>query len=860
MAKNLVIVESPAKAKTIGKLLGSDYLVKPSFGHIRDLAKKNYGIDIEHGFEPTYEVDAEKKKVVAELRKDCKAADQVWLASDEDREGEAIAWHLAVTLKLPVETTKRIVFHEITKKAIDEAVLNPRTIDMNLVNAQQARRILDRLVGFELSEVLWKKVKSNLSAGRVQSVAVRLIVEREREIMSFNVSDYYKAVAKFAAPDTKSSFRAEYSGDLKDEAQAKTFLEGCKGSDFVVKSVETKPGKRTPAPPFTTSTLQQEASRKLGFSVSQTMSLAQSLYESGFITYMRTDSVNLSDVCTNACKEFITKEYGANYSKPRQYKTKSKGAQEAHEAIRPTSMKLVVSQKWDEQRLYEIILKRTLASQMSDAVIERTNVSIEASNNKAQFSATGEFIKFDGFLKVYLEGTDDETAKDEQLLPALTVGSKVKLNELEVNQRFTHAQPRYTEASLVKRLEELGIGRPSTYAPIITTIIKRGYVLKEDRTGTEREYVSLVLKDDKISRNVKKENTGYEKNKLFCTDIAMVVTDYLSEHFNDIMDYNFTATVEKDFDEIAEGNLEWAKMLKDFYDPFHDTIQKSIEGKRSVGERILGEDPQTGKVVMVRIGRFGPIVQLGENSEEDKPVYASLSKDQHIETITLEEALNLINNEQGGRLIGVDPQTEKNVYARVGRFGPMVQLGENTDPDKRYATILKPLTVETVTLPQALKLLELPRTIGEYEGKKITVSVGRFGPYIAHNSKFVSLKKTDDPLTIGYDRCVELILQKRETDAARMIKEFNENLKIVKDRWGHPTVFYKKKYFKLSAQTDPEKLTEAECLAIAGVKPGEQEEKEVKEKAKKTSTKKTAAKKTTTKKTDSGKKTTKKSE
>ncbi|MBQ3657957.1 MAG: type I DNA topoisomerase [Bacteroidales bacterium] len=837
MAKNLVIVESPAKAKTIGKLLGDDYIVKPSFGHIRDLAKKNYGIDIEHDFSPTYEVDAEKKKVVSDLKKDVKAAQTVWLASDEDREGEAIAWHLAVTLKLPVETTKRIVFHEITKTAIDEAVKNPRTIDLNLVNAQQARRILDRLVGFELSEVLWKKVKSNLSAGRVQSVAVRLIVEREREIMNFQSTDYYKAVGKFTIPLSKgTSFRAEYTGKLDDEKAAQRLLEGCVNSSFAVKNIETKPAKRTPAPPFTTSTLQQEASRKLGFSVSQTMTLAQSLYESGFITYMRTDSVNLSAFCVNDCKSFITENYGEKYSKPRQYQTKSKGAQEAHEAIRPTSVKRqVVSQKWDEQRLYEIILKRTLASQMSDAVLERTNIEIESVKNHAVFSATGETVKFDGFLKVYLEGTDDETDTDEQLLPDLKKNMALTLDNLEVNQRFTRPSARYTEASLVKRLEELGIGRPSTYAPIITTVIKRGYVLKEDRPGTEREYVSLVLKDGKITRSIKKENSGAEKNKLFCTDIAMVVTDYLSENFTDIMDYNFTARVEKDFDEIAEGNLEWAKMLKEFYNPFHETIEKSIEGKRSVGERVLGNDPTTGKPVSVRIGRFGPIVQLGETTDDEKPVYASLTKSQHIETITLEEALQLLSNEQGGRLLGTDPKTGKNVYARVGRFGPMVQLGENEGDEKpQYATLLKPLTVEKVTLNEALKLFELPRVVGEYEDKKMTVAVGRFGPYISHAGKFISLKKTDDPMTVSYERCVELINQKRETDAARMIKEFSDDLKVVKDRWGHPTVWYKKKYYKISAQTDPEKLSEEECLAIAGVKNGGKEEKTTK-KTKKTS-------------------------
>jgi len=820
MASNLVIVESPAKAKTIAKILGSDYLVKPSFGHIRDLAKKNYGIDIEHDFEPKYEIDADKKSVVAELRKDVKAAKTVWLASDEDREGEAIAWHLAVTLKLPVESTKRIVFHEITKKAIEEAVKTPRTIDLNLVNAQQARRILDRLVGFELSEVLWKKVKSNLSAGRVQSVAVRLIVEREREIINFVSTASFKGTANFVASNG-AAFKADYLGKLNDEASAKSLLEKCNGSTFTVKSVETKPGKHSPAPPFTTSTLQQEASRKLGFSVSQTMALAQSLYESGFITYMRTDSTNLSSLCVNNCKDYIIKEYGAEYSKPRQFKTKTKGAQEAHEAIRPTTMRQVVSQKWDEQRLYEIILKRTLASQMSDAVIERTNIKIEADNCGEQFAASGEVVKFDGFLKVYSEGTDDESDKDNQLLPNIVEGNKVDLQQLEVNQRFTRPNPRYTEASLVKRLEELGIGRPSTYAPIITTIIKRGYVIKEDRPGVERQYINLTLKNGKISRQTKTENTGAEKNKLFCTDIAMVVNDFLSKHFTDIMDYNFTATVEKYFDDIASGDLEWTKMLHDFYTPFHETIKQSIEeGERSSGERVLGNDPATGKVVLVRIGRFGPIVQLGENDNSDdaKPVFASLRKDQHIESITLEEALELLDNETGGKLLGTDPATGKNVYARVGRFGPMVQLGDNEGDEKpRYASIVKPVTIDNITLQQALKLLELPRTVGEYEGKVMKVSVGRFGPYIAHNGKFISLKKTDDPMTVTYERCIELIKEKLEKDSKNLIREFNDNLRIVRDRWGHPTVWYKRKYYKIAAQTDPTTLTEEDCLKIAGV-------------------------------------------
>ncbi|MBO4244188.1 MAG: type I DNA topoisomerase [Bacteroidales bacterium] len=839
MAKNLVIVESPAKAKTISKLLGSDYLVKPSFGHIRDLSKKKYGVDLDNNYEPVYEIDPEKKHVVAELRKDVKAAETVWLASDEDREGEAIAWHLAVVLKLPIDSTKRIVFHEITKNAIQDAVKSPRTIDINLVNAQQARRVLDRLVGFELSEVLWKKVKSGLSAGRVQSVAVRLIVEREREILAFKVTDFFKATAQFATPD--GNFKAEYNGKLETQKDAEEFLNSCNGSGFAVKSVDVKPGKKSPAPPFTTSTLQQEASRKLGFSVSQTMALAQTLYEEGYITYMRTDSVNLSQLAVNAAKEFITKEYGDKYSHPRTFKTKTKGAQEAHEAIRPTTMRTVVSQKYDEQRLYDIIFKRTIASQMSDAVIEKTTAVITADKNKAEFTATGEVVKFDGFLKVYHEGTDDETTADNQLLPPLKAAQNLDLDHIEINQRFTRPPARYTEASLVKRLEELGIGRPSTYAPIITTIIKRGYVLKEDRQGTERNYVCLTLKNGKVTTKTKKENTGYEKNKLFSSDIAMVVTDFLSDHFKNVMDYNFTASVEKEFDEIAEGNLEWAKMIDSFYSPFHVTTQKSVEdGERTTGERVLGVDPKSGKTVSARIGRFGPIIQLGE--KDDSPVYASLPKDQHIENLTLEDALALLNNEQGGRLLGTDPQTGKNIYARVGRFGPMVQLGETNDtPKPKYAALLKGQTVETITLAQALKLFELPRDLGEYEGKKVTVAVGRFGPFISHNSKFISLKKTDNPVTITMERAIELILEKAETDKKKLIKEFSADFKIVRDRWNHPVIYYKKKYYKLATTVDAEKLTEEDCMKVIGE--GADDKSAAKKTVKKTTAKKSASSK-----------------
>lgn len=821
MAANLVIVESPAKAKTIGKLLGDDFLVKPSFGHIRDLAKKNYGIDIKNNFKPVYEVDAEKKHVVAELKKLVKTADTVWLASDEDREGEAIAWHLAVTLKLPVETTKRIVFHEITQTAIRQAIENPRTIDLNLVDAQQARRILDRLVGFELSEVLWKKVKSQLSAGRVQSVAVKLIVEREREIFAFKPQTSFKPTALFSLTDKKTSFKADFTGKITTETDSENFLSACNGSNFVVSSVEKKPAKKSPAPPFTTSTLQQEASRKLGFSVSQTMMLAQQLYEAGHITYMRTDSVNLSDFIIKACKKYICDNYGEDYSKSRNYVTKTKGAQEAHEAIRPTTMNSKVSDRYDEQALYDIIFKRTMASQMADARIERTTVTVNADKPDYNFSAQGEIITFDGFIKVYKESFDDEPQSDLQILPALKPGDDLNLVQIEVNQRFTHAPARFTEAGLVKRLEELGIGRPSTYAPIITTVIKRGYVVKEDRSGTTRNYLYLLLKNGKITKETKQENTGFEKSKLYPTDIAIVVTDFLSKYFTNVMDYNFTATVEKDFDDIAEGKTVWFEMLEKFYSPFHETVGKTIvESERNDGERILGVDPESGKNVHVRIGRFGPIVQLGESDGDQKPVYVSLKRDQHIETVTLEDALELLKSESGGRLLGVDPQSGKNVYARVGRFGAMIQLGENnTEQKPRYASLLKGQNVDTITLAQALKLLELPRSMGDYNGKPVTVSVGRFGPYVSYNSKFVSLKKTDNPLTLTFERCIELILEKEQSDAKRLIKEFAPDFKITRDRWSNPVIYYKKKYYKLAKDTDAQNLSQEDCFKIMGVDP-----------------------------------------
>ena len=756
MIRNLVIVESPAKAKTIEKFLGKDFTVKSSFGHIRDLAKKNLGIDIEKGFKPEYIISDEKKKVVDDLRKSSNEAETVWLASDEDREGEAIAWHLSEVLKLDKKKTKRIVFHEITKDAIQNAIKNPRGIDYNLVNAQQARRILDRLVGFELSPILWKKVKPALSAGRVQSVAVRLLVEREREIFKFNSTSFFKVNGVF---DGKVEIKAELSDKLKNLKETLDFIESCKDATFTISDISKKPSKKTPAPPFTTSTLQQEASRKLNFSVSQTMTIAQKLYEAGHITYMRTDSVNLSDTAIDAAKKTICEEFGEKYHNPRRYKTKSKGAQEAHEAIRPTYLdnhKITGSSA--EQRLYELIWKRTIASQMSDASIERTVVTINISTSNYKFVATGEVILFDGFLKVYFESSDDdseETGKD--LLPPMKAGQVLTPKEIIANERFTQRPARYTEASLVKKLEELGIGRPSTYAPTISTILNRGYVLKEDRDGIERKYVSIVLKKGKVTKEEKVEITGSEKAKLFPSDIGIVVNDFLVEYFKNILSYNFTATVEKEFDDIAEGKIEWAKMIDQFYRPFHKDVEKTLrESDYSKGERSLGPDPKSGKEVIVRIGRFGPIAQIGESNTEtkEKPQYASLLKGQLIETITLEEAL---------------------------------------------------------------KLFSLPRNLGLYEEKEVVIGIGRFGPYVRHASKFVSLKKDDNPLSIPLERAIELIEEGRKKEREKVIKVFAEDntLQLLNGRWG-AYLNHKGDNFKLPKGTDASKLTYNDCLKIIG--------------------------------------------
>lgn len=747
MQENLVIVESPAKAKTIEKILGDKYTVKSSYGHIRDLKKKGLSIDIAKGFEPEYEISPDKVKVVSELKKLSKEAQTVWLASDEDREGEAIAWHLKEALQLPDSKTRRIVFHEITQNAILHAVENPRQVDRNLVNAQQARRVLDRLVGFELSPLLWRKVRPSLSAGRVQSVTVRLIVEREREIMNFEGSDYYRVVGEFATPDG-AVFKAELNTRFKTEEEAGRFLAdiSAAGVVFTVGSVETKPSKRTPAAPFTTSTLQQEAARKLGFSVSQTMSLAQRLYEAGLITYMRTDSVHLSSLAIGAAKEAVETLFGAKYHKTRQYTTKSKGAQEAHEAIRPAYIdRREAGTTAQERRLYDLIWKRTVASQMADAELEKTTAQIVVSNRSEKFAASGEVITFDGFLRLYMESRDDEVSaaktdgSGDGLLPAMTEGTVLTRGQTVATQRFAQRPPRYSEASLVKHLEELGIGRPSTYAPTISTIINRGYVVKEDRDGVKRDYTVLTLsKAGGLKRTRKSEMTGAEKNKLFPTDIGMLVTDYLAEHFAAILDYNFTARVEKEFDEIAEGGLDWRRMLAAFYAPFHEHVDNA-EGETEYvrSERLLGVDPKTGKNVYARVGKFGPMVQLG-----DTPAAASKAK----------------------------------------------ESSEPSEDEKpRYASLLKGQMVATITLEEALALFELPRELGEYEGKTVTAAVGRFGPYVKHDGKFVSLKvrEGDDPYTVTLERAVQLIEEKREAERNRVIRVYEaEDIQVLNGRWG----------------------------------------------------------------------------
>ena len=757
MQKNLVIVESPAKAKTIEKFLGKEYKVMSSYGHICDLKKKEFSINVDT-FEPEYEIPVEKQKLVASLRSEAQKADTVWLASDEDREGEAISWHLFTVLGLDQQKTKRIVFHEITKSAILNAIENPRDIDTNLVYAQQARRVLDRLVGFKLSPVLWRKVKPALSAGRVQSVTVRLIVEREREINNFVSESGYRVTAIFELPDNNGEKRvlpAELSKRFKTRQEAEEFLKSCIGTQFSIEDVSTKPLKKSPAAPFTTSTLQQEAARKLHFTVSQTMMIAQRLYESGYITYMRTDSVNLSSLCIGSCKKVITDIYGSEYLKTRKYSTSSKGAQEAHEAIRPTYMEnSSIEGSIPEKRLYELIWKRTIASQMSDALVEKTTVNISIDGHEENFIATGEVTMFDGFLHVYRESTDDETSADTAVLPVVNKGETPTPVEITATERFTQHPPRYTEASLVRKLEELGIGRPSTYAPTISTIQQREYVEKGNKSGTTRQYNILTLKGSKISTKHGKETVGAEKQKLMPTDIGIVVNDFLLEFFPEIMDYNFTATVEKDFDDIADGKKEWVGPIKEFYSDFAPQIESILQTKteHKVGERILGTDPASGKPVSVKIGRFGPIVQIGSASDEDKPRFAQMKPGQTLETITLEEALDL--------------------------FG-------------------------------------LPRTLGEYDGESITIGAGRFGPYIKIGNAYISLPKSYDPMTVTLEEAQQLIEEKRKADAEKIIKSFDEEpeLQVLNGRFG-PYICYKKSNYKLPKGTVPAELSLAECMEI----------------------------------------------
>jgi DNA topoisomerase-1 len=818
MSKNLVIVESPAKAKTIEGFLGKDFMVKSSFGHVRDLVKKGYGIDVEKNFTPTYEVQPEKEKVIAELKKLSKNADTVWLASDEDREGEAISWHLFETLGLEKKKTKRIVFHEITKSAIQSAIANPREIDINLVNAQQARRILDRLVGFELSPILWKKVRPSLSAGRVQSVAVRLIVEREREIQAFKSTSAFKVAALFIVGE-KAILKAELENRFKTEEDANAFLEKCKGAIFTINSIETKPAKRSPSAPFTTSTLQQEAARKLGFSVSQTMVVAQRLYESGKITYMRTDSVNLSETALTQAKETITKDYGDKYHFPRQYKTKSKGAQEAHEAIRPTYISIGgINGERNEQRLYDLIWKRTIASQMADAELEKTTVKISINTTSEQFVAQGEVLKFDGFLKVYMEGKDDDGNDDEEnssILPPMSQGDKLQVKEITATERFTHHPARYTEASLVKKLEELGIGRPSTYAPTISTVQKRNYVEKTDREGNPRNYAMLTLEANAIKKETKTENTGAEKAKLFPTDIGMVVNDFLIQYFPDILDFNFTARVEEEFDEIAEGKMKWTDMLEEFYTPFHKTVEKTIDNsERASGERSLGADPKTGKPVIVRIGRFGPLAQIGETNEEtgEKAIFASLRKEQSIETITLEEALDLFKLPHS-----LGNFKDKEVIIGVGRFGPYVKWGEQYISIPRTEDPLKVDMERAVALIEEKEQADAP--IAHSHGKPITKGKGRFGPFIKYGDLFINVPRAYNFDTLSQSDIDELVKKKLEKESNRYIQQWEqEKIALENGRWG-PFIRFGKIMLKLikeeGGRFTPEELS---ALSLDDVK------------------------------------------
>jgi DNA topoisomerase-1 len=866
MAKNLLIVESPAKAKTIEKILGKDFEVKSCYGHIRDLEKEDMGIDIKNGYQPHYKISDDKLKVVGELKSIAKKSDEVWLATDEDREGEAISWHLCEVLGLDPYTTKRIVFHEITKPAIRKAVDTPRTVDMNLVNAQQARRILDRIVGFELSPVLWRKMSmhNNLSAGRVQSVAVRLIAEREREINQFNAVSNFKVEAFFLAPDINKrnvNFKAE-GPHLKEAGTAREYLEKCIGATYKVSNVEVKPAKRSPAAPFTTSTLQQEASRKLGYSVSKTMRIAQTLYESGHITYMRTDSVNLSETALENIYRTITSQYGDKYYQKRIFKTKSDSAQEAHEAIRPTDMNVTSIGDPDTQRLYDLVWKRAMASQMADAQLERTIAKINVSTQPDPLTATGEVLKFDGFLKVYTEGKDDEDGEDENAstLPPLAVGQTLDIQELRATEKFTRPLPRYTEASLVKKLEELGIGRPSTYAPTISTIQQRGYVERKDKEGIKRDYQILSLKNQQVTQRKETENVGAERNKLFPTDLGMVVTDFLKEHFDRVMDYGFTAKIEQEFDEIAKGRMAWNRMIDEFYHPFHERVEKTIEtAARAKGERDLGIEPQTGKPVIARLGRFGPMAQIGSADEEEKPRFATLKPNQSIETITLEEALDLFKLP-----LSLGVYEEKEVVINSGRYGPYVKWGE------QFISIPKNEDPLSVDMDRAIELIaekqKADAPVGHYEGKPVTKSKGRFGPFLKWEDLYVNVPRKYDFDNLSQSDIQELISAKREKESNRYIKQWTEEkISIENGRWG-PFIRLGKLMLKLAKKEDGGKFTaedladisleEVKKMIVAQMPDAFTEKASKKSKAankapgKKTAAKKTAAKKTVARKKD----------
>ena len=816
MAKNLLIVESPAKAKTIEKILGSDFEVRSCYGHIRDLEKDDMGIDVNNHYQPRYKVPEDKEKVVRELKQMAKKASEVWLASDEDREGESISWHLAEVLGLDPKETKRIVFHEITAPAIKKAVENPRKINMNLVNAQQARRVLDRLVGFELSPVLWRKIgmQRSLSAGRVQSVAVRLIVEREREINNFLSESSYKTEAYFIAADINNkqvTFKAEGPSKVSNIQDARAFLESCKGAVYTVTDIQVKPAKRTPAAPFTTSTLQQEASRKMGYSVSKTMLLAQKLYESGKITYMRTDSINLSDTALDDIRNQVSNAYGGQYHQPRKFKNKNESAQEAHEAIRPTYMNHLSVEDEDVRRLYELIWKRTIASQMSDAEFEKTTAKINISTNNETLSATGEVMKFDGFLKVYMEGKDDEEEEDtEGMLPPLTVGNQLNFTQMTATEKFTRPAARYTEAALVKKLEELGIGRPSTYAPTISTIVKRNYVEKREKEGVKREVNLLRLtKDNLLEKQILQENTGAEKNKLFPTDLGIVVTDFLKQHFTKVMDFGFTAKIEEEFDLIAEGKIVWSNMIDGFYKPFHETIEHTLENAdRAKGERELGIDEATGKKVIARMGRYGPMVQIGDTAnEEEKPRFAKLKPSQSIETITMEEAMQLFSLP---RMLGEYEGLELSV--NVGRFGPYIKLGD------QFISIPKGEDLHEMELEKAIQLISEKQLadapIGFYQELPVTKGKGRFGPFIKWNDMYINIPRAYHFDTLSQKDIDELVAKKLDKEANRFIKQWPaEKITIENGRWG-PFIRFNKKMLKLGKKADGSKYIAEDLTGI----------------------------------------------